>query len=268
VVNFRVRFLFAAGLALTWVPVAAADLCSSSEIARMCPGDCPPLRETGPRDPVCERLFDARAAANAESERAVPASEPTGEDCSAYERASERIRCKREQGTLESDAPDCAQEVWKLIENAEQLVGVVQAELDTYGQILEKDFTKVENQEELCGYPLAQLDKFHKQAQENPAQLEAFRRQADAMQQCRVDWEAYERERGAGEVSGTLRDSIVRETDAKFQPLVQELSNLDQSIRKLESAEGQLYEMIGLHLRYCNPDEARAGDGPGNNQGE
>lgn len=215
--------------------------------------------ETVSDDPQCQAGAELGAtdestvqmgeAAGANAAEGISGSGVKANDCSAIKKASERIRCER-QGIR----PDCSDSVVQLEDEAELLATQVQQNLLQYGDLLTRDLTDVSSRALLCEFSIDELDEKYLRATEDPAQLRTVQRTAREIQECQGQWEDYVRTRAANsQVSDQLSDDVARQMEAQFAPLKEQLENLSSSITQLNRASGQIEQLIGIHIDFCDP---------------
>lgn len=249
-----------------------AAYCIGKGIINRGPGD-PPL-EDGPN---CQTYF-AAGAGNVDA-AAVPIPDPApvssgqsandsvnrqvvgaeGEDCEKLEKLSEQRRCK-----LDKVGPKCSPTVTALEKRARLLVTSIKGELSKYGDLLTRDWRDVNNRERLCALGLNELDRNYEIATQNPDTLRASRREAQAIQSCQSEWEAFVRHHAGSNNSDSLVDTVAREAEAQLADLKGQIEELTRSIAKLEVVAGTIRDIVDVHIIYCDAaGQPPAADGSG-----
>jgi hypothetical protein len=264
-----------------------AEACASPAVRSLCKASCiaacedPAFREGQPAfcqenghgdaaamaalrdDPVCATLVPAAARTDEAGEEAAASNGSPGrddgdagqtgesaaaEDCSRFERPSQRILCEAE------NRPTCSETARALEAEAASLAEEVRDELAPYEELLARDLTAVESRELLCAFSLEELDNNYLRATRDPEALRAIQRRANAIQACRGEWERYLRESAATSVlSDRVSSNVAEDLEAQFEPLKQQLRNLSRSITRLEQVAGTIEGLIRIHIDFCDP---------------
>lgn len=258
--------------------VNAAEACTSSGAQQLCPATCGGfcsdaefLRDNvsycavagfssgGATDSAeCTTLFGAADAVGGDEDpdpapsqhEVVETATPT-EDCSRFERQSERRRCELQ---LEGGRPTCSANVPDLERSAALLASEVQAQLASYGDLLTRDLSDVSSRELLCSISLEELDKNYERATSEPEGLRVIQRNAADVQTCQGEWQEYVRNRQAAGVSDALQDDTARSLQEQLAPLEEQLVELSSSITKLNQAAQTIDGLIVIHFDFCDPE--------------
>jgi len=224
---------------------ASAQNVCNEETFKTCPSQCVARCETD--DDFLEK--NAKLCVSAiKNTKADAASCPKPEvrvDCSTFDDPIDKIFC-------ETRFPSCTKSTKKLENDFRALRAEVNAETLKFKGVLETDFTATESEELLCEFKQDELRTFYNQASADSKDLKNFGNRFATLDACAGQINTWTKEyKFAGTTNPRLRDSIIGSTLRKLDEMKETRAALELRIRKIESSEPVLQDLLVLHRVNC-----------------
>ncbi len=175
----------------------------------------------------------------------------TPEDlCANVTELFDRIKCQQEANKY----PQCAPNVWTLIENAKTLADSIDTALNKYSEILSLNLDVVQDLDKLCGYSRDDLSRYYAQATQDGQEFVSLQDQAKRIESCAGEFEKWLKDLSAndiGQIPDNLDDNLIHDTSTQLEKLEPQRKKLFQSVEKLKSVGPRIYAIGIRHVQFC-----------------